>query len=426
MIHRSPRITEVRRHTLHVPFTAGSAQWNALLVGQWGVVELVEVRTEDPDITGWGESVPAYTSRTVSDEAISSLVGERAAEHLWDARLGMGLQMALFDAVGKQLQVPMSRLLNLPVVRDAAPIAWWSTKMPPEALAAEAERAVASGYRAHKFKARPWFDPFEQVDAIARVTPDDYRLDIDWNRMLLDRPTALRVLGRLDEHPKVGIFEAPMADGNFDDYRLLRERLRHPIVEHFDQGPFAPGALAHAYDGYVFSPNTQGEGVGGLLRQGILAEAFNKSGWMQMVGTALTTAFTLHLTSVLPAARWPLVTAMNIYQDDLATAPIRIADGLAHVPDGPGLGIDVDVSTVERFAVDHGYRIDYPRTILSLSLPGGGIREYATMAQMWRDCREYGNVPLTGEGARLFVRADDGSTDFDREHRALTNRPRWR
>lgn len=425
MSTRVPAIVEIRRHTLHVPFRPGCAPWNALLVGQWAVVELIEVLTEDPSITGWGESVPRYTSTTVSDEWLTRLVGENPADHLWNAKVGMGLQMALFDVVGKTLDVPMSRLIPLPPVRSSAPIAWWSTKMPPEVLAAEAELAVAEGYRAHKFKARPWFDPIEQVEAVSAVTPEDYRLDIDWNRMLLDRPTALRLLTRLDAYPKIGIFEAPMADGNFDDYRLLREQLQHPLAEHFDQGPFAPGALAHSYDGYVFSPNTQGDGVGGLLRQGVLAEAFNKSGWIQMVGTGITTAFALHVTSVLPAARWPMVTAMNIYSDDLVIDPIEIRAGQAFVPEGPGLGVAIDAAAVERYAVPTGFTIDYPRTVLTLHLPGGAARDYTTIGQLWRDCRVHGNVPLTGEGARLTVAEDDGSDDFDAEYRALQREPRW-
>ena len=53
--------------------------------------------------------------------------------------------MALYDAVGKALDVPVYRLLNLPRVREWCPISWWSIDMPPETFAAEAQEAIKHG-----------------------------------------------------------------------------------------------------------------------------------------------------------------------------------------------------------------------------------------------------------------------------------------
>src|SRR3712207_5661928 len=118
--------------------------------------------------------------------------------------------MALYDVVGKALEVPVYRLLNLPRVREWCPIAWWNTKMPPQVLAEEAQDAVAQGYTAHKFKARPWFDVYAQVEAISSVTPPHYRLDIDWNNMLLNAGNAAPVLAELDTYERVAIYESPI------------------------------------------------------------------------------------------------------------------------------------------------------------------------------------------------------------------------
>ena len=79
------RITEVERIVLDVPFRPRIRPWNALLVGQWRVVELIRVTT-DAGFVGWGETLPHYTWGTVSDAAVArvqlqapGLPGARAA-----------------------------------------------------------------------------------------------------------------------------------------------------------------------------------------------------------------------------------------------------------------------------------------------------------------------------------------------------------
>ena len=65
----------------------------------------------------WGETLPHYTWGTVSDAAVARVQGGNPADFLGDDSLGCGLQMALYDVVGKALGVPAYRLFNLPKVR---------------------------------------------------------------------------------------------------------------------------------------------------------------------------------------------------------------------------------------------------------------------------------------------------------------------
>lgn len=55
-----------------------------------------------------------------------------------DDSLGAGLQMALFDVVGKILEPPVHQLIGTKV-RDWTPISWWCIDASPEAWAAEAK-----------------------------------------------------------------------------------------------------------------------------------------------------------------------------------------------------------------------------------------------------------------------------------------------
>ena len=154
-----------------------------------------------PDIVGYGETILHYTWGRVPDRAIERVRGKNPAEFLGDDSLGAGLQMALYDLVGKALGVPAYRLFNLPQVRAWCPISWWNIDMPPDANAAEAQEAVAQGYTSYKIKVRPWWDVYAQVEAISAVTPPHFRLDLDWNNMLLNQGNAAPVLTRARSVP---------------------------------------------------------------------------------------------------------------------------------------------------------------------------------------------------------------------------------
>lgn len=399
------RITEVERITVDVPFRPRVRPWNALLVGQWRISEITRVVT-DGGFVGYGETLPHYTWGVVTDEAVERVKGRNAAELLGDDSLGAGLQMALYDVVGKALGVPAWRLFNLPQVREWAPIAWWNTKMGPADLALEAQDAVREGYIAHKFKVRPWLDIWEQVAAVSAVTPPHYRIDVDWNEHLVHVGNALPVLTELDKMERVAIYESPIMHDDVEGYRTLRRQITKPIAVHFGTPPFPTAIRDEAVDGFVV-----GGGVSAVLREGILASAFRKPFWLQLVGTGLTTALSAHLGAVLPYAQWPAISCLNNYSDDLLVDPLTIQGGYVKVPEGPGLGITIDEAALARFRMTTPYWIDYPRQILSVVWPGGRVMHYTSMDQCWADFRA-GNQPAQERGVLLETHPDDGSREW--------------
>ncbi len=402
----SVRITEVERIVVKVPLTPRCAQWNAREVWQWPISEVIRVTTDAPGIVGYGETILHYTWRKVSDEAIARVKGKNPAEFLGDDSLGAGLQMALYDVVGKVLGVPVYRLFNLPRAREWCPISWWNIDMPPEAFAEEAKEALARGYTSYKIKARPWWDVFEQVEAISQVTPPHFRLDLDWNNMLLNAGNAAPVLQELDKNERVAIYESPIMQRDVEGHRQLRQKTTRPIALHFGEPPFPTVIRDEVCDGFVV-----GGGVASILRQGALAAAFEKPFWIQMVGTGLTTALSLHLGAALPFAQWPAVNVMNNYADDLLVEPLTIQGGYGRVPEAPGLGITVDEEAIQRYRMEPPYEFPKPRLLLSVKWLGGRVVHYASLSQCWDDCY-MGNVPVQERGVRMHVRADDGSSDW--------------
>jgi len=401
------KITDVERITVHVPFTPRSHIWCAREQYQWGISEVVRVTTDVPDLVGYGETMPHYTWGRVSDEAIARVKGRTPAEFLGDESLGAGLQMAIYDLVGKANGVPVYKLFNLPRVREWCPISWWNVDMSPADFAAEASEAVSKGYTSHKIKARPWWDIYAQVEAISKATPEYYHLDMDWNQMLANASNAIPVLQRLDQMPRVSLYESPIFHHDIEGNRQLRSKISLPIAHHFGNLLFPTVIRDEVCDGFVI-----GGGIKSVLQQGLLAAGFDKPFFLQIVGTGITTALSLHLGAVLSHAQWPAVNCMNIYSDDLLATPITIKGGYAKTPDAPGLGIEIDESALVRFKMEPPYEHPPLRLLLAVRWPNGRTRYYGNIMQCWTDAHN-GNMPIHEHGARLEYVQNDGSSDWD-------------
>ena len=64
--------------------------------------------------------------------------------------------------------------------------------------------------------------------------------------------------------------------------------------------------------------------------------------WLQLVGSGVTAAFSLHFGGVLHQAVWPAVNCHQLYERSLLTEPIVVSGGHAQVPDRPGLGFELN------------------------------------------------------------------------------------
>lgn len=405
-MHTGVKIVDVERIVVDVPFTPRCEIGNAREIWQWRISEVIRITTDVPDLVGYGETILHYTWSRVPDSAIERVKGRNPAEFLGDDSLGAGLQMAIYDLVGKALGVPAYRLFNLPKVREWCPISWWNIDMSPEDFAAEAQEALAKGYTSYKIKARPWWDVYEQVAAISAVTPRHFRLDLDWNNMLLNAGNAAPVLTELDKEERVAIYESPIMQRDVEGQRLLRQKTTRPIALHFGDPPFPTVVRDEVCDGFVV-----GGGAASVLRQGTLAGAFEKPFWLQLVGTGITTAFSVHLGAVLPFAQWPSVNCMNNYSDDLLVDPLTITGGFARVPEAPGLGVEIDESALTRFKMAPPHEYPRPRAILSVVWEGGRVVHYRDMKQVWDDCWA-GNQPVQERGVRMETWKDDGSAEW--------------
>ncbi len=409
-----------------------------LLVRNWRIREVIKVTT-DAGVIGWGEYLPHYTWKAVTEQSVQGALG-RSLLDLWhDDSLGAGLQMAVCDALGKTLDVPVWKLFGLPKIRDRAFIGWWCTKMPPESLESEAKIAESQGYTAVKLKIRPWFDLEKSIEKISSVTGPDFHIDADFNDMLLTASQAAPILKRLERFEKIALFEGPIPQRDVEGYKLLRQKINRPIAAHFDLPDFR--LAVDAVDGFVVD-----SGIRETLRRGRLAEAFEKPFFLQMLGGGLMSAQMAHLSAVLPFARWPAITCANIWKDDLLETPMEVRGGTLEIPDAPGLGVTFNESVLEKYRRDSPESLPLPAQILTVRWQSGVQAHYpymerprlgvpnfsharldagdATATGLWEDALR-GNLPLFPPGVTLTVRDNDGTKEWaDLRARCLKS-PVW-
>lgn len=409
------KVVDVERIVVDVPFTPRQQQIAAREVYNWSILELCKVTTDSGHV-GWGETVLHYTWARVSDAAVERVKGQSPAKHMNDDSLGAGLQMALFDVVGKALGVPVYELLGAKV-RDWVPISWWSIDASPEDWAAEARDAVAAGYTSFKLKPRPWRDIVAQIDAIARVVPPHFKLDLDPNATWQNAASAIPIIRRLEKWDNVAMFETPIPQHDVLGNKQIRASVGRPLAMHFGSPPFITNVREGVCDGYVLCA-----GRSALERQATLSAEAQLPFWLQLVGCGLTTTWAAHLGSVFTNATWPAITCLNLYTHHLLRRPIEVLGGYHRVPDGPGLGVEVDEEAMRRFRVPddkveearrQGRPYDHPgpRLISTVVYPDGSCVHMANAGQGYGYFGS-GNGPAYVEGVRLEPRPDDGSREW--------------
>ena len=403
-------VKNIERIVLNVPFHPRCARVKEVRVPGWSIVELCKVTTAS-GVVGVGETITNYTWGQSGEEKFERVLDRNLFDLLWDDSLGAGLQMALFDAAGKLLEVPCHRLLGTQY-RDACPVSWWAQDMKPEEWAAEAQAAEEHGFITMKVKARPWFDIDQQLAAVCAAVSPHFKLDTDFNGLLVGVDIAAPLISRLEQkYSNLAIVESPIPQEDVAGNVLLRQKIRSPIAMHIGNPPVMTAIRERVCDGFVI-----GGGAKQVIRDGILAGQAKMPFWLQMVGTGLTTIFSVHLGAVLEQARWPAIPCINIYSHNLLKE-FTVAGGHVDVPQGPGLGIELDWDAVEKFRVEPNFKKPLRREIHTIMWPDDRKTHYPD--GNYRSDFLAGKLPPFLPGISLERRLDDGSAEFDREYREL-------
>ena len=404
------KITDVELTYLDVPFTNHTNQHMQYWLPHWRIVQICKI-TLDNGVVGWGETIPNYTWARVPDDIAARIVGSEAGGLLWQDQLGAGVQMALFDAVGKALNVPVHRLLGTQV-REWCPLSWWGMDMPPRDWARQCADAVKQGYTTAKLKARTWYDLHAAIQAILRVVPPQFKLDLDFNNTLANAASAVEFLETLEQYEQVAMIESPIPQGDVAGNLHIRRHIRRPVAMHYGSPPIATTLSQDVADGFVVCA-----GAHALQEQAIVSNMANKPFWLQLVGTGITTTWAAHLGAVCNQARWPAITCMNIWKSQLIKEKIELRGGFYRVPDKPGLGLEVDQAALKKYRVDYSF-VDLPRHVYRYARASGEVVYYGCSKQDLGNVYPDDVMPVCEAGSNLEPVPDDGSKNFEEIYQA--------
>jgi D-galactarolactone cycloisomerase len=342
---------------------------------------LVEIETTD-GLTGWGECYgPARMTAAVVDAVAPWLIGADRTDVIWRqiySRLrdhgqkgvvieGLsGIDIALWDIKGKHFGVPVHSLLGgaerTEVQAYATGLYRRKSGDPLHYLPEEAAGYAGEGFKAVKLKVGFGVEEDAAVTSAVRAAIGRaVALMVDANHAY-DAVAAIR-LGRMIEPHEIGWFEEPVPPEDVAGYRAVKAALTIPIAggecEYTRMG-FRDLLTARALD--IIQPDTcAAGGLSECKKIADMAEAFGIRYNPHVWGTGVAIAASLHLLAVLPPHTPSSLHAIEpMLEFDRTEHPIRQAvlrepiehvRGVVRVPDGPGLGIEIDRAALARFAV---------------------------------------------------------------------------
>jgi len=266
------------------------------------------------------------------------------------------VEMALFDALGRQLDVPVSTLLGGGPARDRLPVRWAVGAADTESIVAEARERLGQGHTALKLKMGA-IDPAEDVARVAAVIdslgPDlDYLVDPNAAWPL---ETARWVIRELEDLG-VSHVEQPIRRDDLEGLAHLTARAsRISLIA--DESVCTPAdalraTRARVCDGVAVKVAK----AGGLLRGYTVGLISAAAGLGCYGGTALEspvgTAASAHMFAALPQLHLGCeLVGPLLLSNEILVEPLEYDNGDLVVPRGPGLGVEVDwdkVAALER------------------------------------------------------------------------------
>lgn len=396
------QITDVEIIPIYPRLVKRNAWYNAHFPN-WNLRTVFKVKT-DNGLVGYGD----YRCPPPNASITAPLIGRSPFDFIGND-FNPGLGAALYDVMGKYLEIPAYRLMGQKV-RHWVSVAAWTKPASPDKLREEVSRAVAEGYTIMKMHSCEYYDIFEQNRAVAEVAPDGFLMHYDFNhsRSLV---TVLPILKQLQESRVVGFIEDPLRSNDVDGWRRLREQVRVPIIMHAQPLGGTQEILHGMADAYM----SNGQ-IGPTLQRGGAWAGANIPGLLQITGGTLTKALAMHLAAVLPTCTMHSVNLDDQYEDDITTTRIPVVEGSSPVPEGPGLGIEVDEDALARLAATSPTPV--PKHVAVLRLRGGHTIFYPSLTSV-NVQKMTGKEEGTIRGLMLELWDDDGTAAFEQVYRRV-------
>lgn len=336
--------------------------------GEMRVHELGLLRITGPDgLVGLGEALglprPSASERlgdtlrgldAADARAVAGLL-ERLDAEPW---AGRAVRSAVSSAIGDLLARAQRRSLAALLggeARDSVGVNGLIGRLSATQAADRSAALVGEGYRCIKVKggAEPIAAVLERVDAVRAAAGPGVALRLDLNGSL-DATDAEAMLTRLGAYDLEYVEQPLPPTASTADLARLRRRMHVPIAADESVSDLATARAlldADAVDAMVVKPAR----VGGVAEAAAIVELAAQAGVPVTVSTLLESgiglAGALQVASLVPGDVAHGLSTGALQATDLLAVPLTVAEGRMAVPDGPGLGVDLDGPAIERWGV---------------------------------------------------------------------------
>ena len=378
------KIAEIETFQLSAPLERPFG-WSQGWIGHRSV-GLVKVTTDD-GIVGWGEGCGGAAAAVVENDFGPMLMGEDPTNRigLWqkmfamqyNANVAVGLggsaisavDTALWDITGKALGQPVYQLLG-GRARDRVAVyatgLYYTEGEFPTRLLDEARGYVEAGFKGMKTKVGglPMDEDVKRVAALREAIGPDIKLMVDANQAY-NATSAIRIGTRLADLDILW-FEEPVNAQDIEGYLQVKSALPMAIAGGENlrtRYEFSHFLSRRAYD--IAQPDVIN--VGGITEMHNVAMTANTQGIQvnpHVWGSPVMIAASLHVASTIPPCP-PSGNPESYVQEpvmEFDRTPSRIREGLMAepfdqeggflaVPEGPGLGVEIDEKAVRQLSL---------------------------------------------------------------------------
>jgi mandelate racemase len=360
--HVAPTLRAIRSVPVEVPMSYALGTSRGTITK--APLLLIDLETEE-GVTGrsylWGyfpAAMPAIAS--ILEESARVLKGRRLAPlDLWSAlgerfaligvqgivRMAMaGVDVAAWDALAHSVGAPLAAFVgSAPRPIPAYNSCGLGLMSSPDAVATEAEKLLAGGFRAIKLRlGYPTLaEDLAALRAVKRRVGDGIAVMVDYNQAL--GLSAARERGRALDGEGIYWLEEPIRHDDYAGNAALARELATPIQigENFSESGAMAQALSAGAADYVMPDLERIGGVTGWLRAAALAATHRIE-----MSSHLYPEVSVHLLAATPTCHY---LEYVDWADKILAEPLRIVDGCAVCPDRPGNGLAWNAAAVARY-----------------------------------------------------------------------------
>lgn len=270
-----------------------------------------------------------------------------------------GIDIALWDIIGKKLKMPIHKLLGGAFRDHVRPYASTLFRSTSEGMAEASRNYVEQGFTAVKFGWGAYGeDPQRDVELVAAARKSlgdraELLIDTGWY-VHRTAKEAIQMVRRLEPF-RPFLIEEPLSPEDYDGYAEVAEAV-DTLIACGEQEATQWGFHTLIERGKVDVIQPDLSRCGGFTagrKIAHLAELYNRLCIPHAWTSDLLTAASLHFNAFM---RRSVFQEFNVtvgpLSRELCLNPIRLEDGMLPVPQGPGLGLEINESVIDKYRVE--------------------------------------------------------------------------